>query len=128
MVPQNDLHAEKLVVNEPAVDTHAPHEVEDGSEIQEVCHSQQHEAMAHVAEHHAEENGDRREHEDGGNDLVVFGDRVEFSEDVDFEETGQPRHDRSRPLLVLNRDQSHRQLGEVFVVGHMNGEMVVFGG
>ena len=79
VAPADYLHAEELVVDEAAVDAHQGHEVKDGPELEEGCEGEEHESVAHVAEHHAEENGDRAEHEDRGKDLVVFWSGVELS-------------------------------------------------
>lgn len=74
MLSQHDLHPEKLIVDEPAVATHKRHHVEDRPQLQKIRHCQNHQPMAHVTEHHPEKNGHSCEHEDGGQNLVVFGD------------------------------------------------------
>lgn len=69
-----DFHAKEFVVDDSTVDAHEGHHVEHGSDLQVKADGEHHESVADVAEHHAEENGDGGEHEDGGKNLIVLGD------------------------------------------------------
>jgi hypothetical protein len=73
VVPQNDFHSEELIIDEPAVAAHEGHHVEDRSQLEEGSDGEEHQSMTHVAEHHSEQDGDSREHEDRGQDFIVFG-------------------------------------------------------
>lgn len=78
--------------------------------------------MSHVTKHHTEENWNGREHEDRRKDLIIFGNGVQLSENVDFVKTRQPRHDRSWFFLILEGNQSNRQIRYGFIIWNVNGE------